>query len=284
MKEHSEEFSIERMAGVLKVSRAGYYAWRDREPSVRHKARDEFDSHVKTMFAAHNEYAGRDKLTDYLRAEDILSTRKRVGASMKRLNLKAKQPKRFIATTDSKHSYRIADNLLARNFTVPLPNTVWVSDITYLRSKNGWLYLTTFIDLFSRKVVGWNISTSLGHESVVEAFRRAALRRGNIRGLIIHSDRGVQYCCDGFRETMNLYGCVQSMSRKGDCWDNAVAESFFATLKRELVGDYCFESLYDAKSKLFEYIEIYYNRTRFHGHLGSYSPDMFEEVWLRKCA
>ncbi len=285
MKEYREEFSIERMAKALKVSRSGYYAWLNREPSDRKKATLAFDAEVKKEFEFQKMRAGKDALTKYLRARGIVSTRKRVGESMKRQGFRAKSARRFVATTDSKHSFRIADNLLARNFTVHLPDRVWVSDITYLPCENGsWLYLTTFIDLFSRKVVGWNVSTSLGHESVVKAFKKAALGRGSVRGLMVHSDRGVQYCCDGFKETMNLNGCTQSMSRKGDCWDNAVAESFFATLKRELVGTYRFKNLDDAKSKLFEYIEIDYNRNRFHSHLGSKSPTMFEEEWFRKCA
>jgi putative transposase len=165
---------------------------------------------------------------------------------MNRQGLTARRPKRFIATTDSNHSYRVARNLLKRDFHTDRPDEAWVSDITYLRAAGGWLYLTTFIDLYSRKIVGWKVSRSLGHEPVVAAFERAARSRGNLAGLIIHSDRGVQYCCEGFKKTMKLYGCKQSMSRKGDCWDNAVAESFFSTLKRELVGDYCFSSLEDA--------------------------------------
>lgn len=211
MKNHREEHSVERMATALKVSRSGYYAWLGREPSDRKKATVAFDAEVNKEFEFRKKRAGKDSLTEYLRARDILCTRKRVGESMKRLHLTAKPAKKFVATTDSKHSFRIADNLLARNFTVYTPDRVWVSDITYLPCEDGtWLYLATFIDLFSRKVVGWNVSTSLCHESVVEAFRRAALRRGNIRGLMVHSDRGVQYCCDGFKETMSLYGCVQN--------------------------------------------------------------------------
>lgn len=284
MKEYREEFSVERMAKALKASRAGYYAWLDREPSERDKKTKAFDGEVMKEFLLRKKRAGRGMLTVHLRNRRITCTRKRVAASMKRQGLRAKAAKRFIATTDSKHSYRIADNLLQRNFRTDMPDLVWVTDITYLRSNNGWLYLTTFIDLFSRKVVGWNVSRTLGHESVLAAFRKATLRRGSVGGLVIHSDRGVQYCCDGFRDTMTLYGCIQSMSRKGDCWDNAVAESFFSTLKRELVGDYCFTSLDDAEAKLFEYIEIDYNRTRPHSYLGWLTPDKFEEVQLRKCA
>ena len=286
MKNHREEFSVERMAKVLKVSRSGYYAWLRHEPTDRDRRTETFDAEVNKEFALRKGRAGRDTLTAYLRVKGILCTRKRVGGSMKRQGLTASRPKRFIATTDSKHPYRIADNLLQRNFTAPRPDAVWVSDITYLPCEDGsWLYLTTFIDLFSRAVVGWNVSGSLKHEyATVPAFKTAALRRGNVRGLVVHSDRGIQYCCDGFQDTMKLYGCTQSMSKKGDPWDNAVAESFFATLKRELVGAYRFRNLDDAKTRLFEYIEIDYNRNRFHSHLGPISPVMFEEAWFRKCA
>jgi transposase InsO family protein len=283
MKENSSDFSVEKMARLFDVSRSGYYDWYSRSKSKFSQERQLFDLEVKAAFEAGNGHYGRDRVRLELGLRGRKASRKRVGASMDRQGLRFKPKRRFRVTTNSKHSFPVAQNLLNRNFTVSAPNQVLVSDITYLPSRCGWLYLTVFIDLFSRMVVGWCVSTSLSHEGVLEALYRAIWRRRPPAGLMIHSDRGVQYCCEAFRKALAMHHFVQSMSRKGNCWDNAVAESFFGTLKSEWLPEV---DLYDrdhAETELFKYIEQFYNGQRIHTTLGM-SPVMFENKKLIKCA
>jgi len=185
-------------------------------------------------------------------------------------------------TTDSKHSYRVVDNKLNRNFKVDRPGKVWVSDITYISTRQGWLYLTIILDLADRKVIGWSLSRTLkARDSVIPAWRMAVTNRAVVGPLIFHSDRGVQYCCDEFATLLESFRKVsRSMSRKGDCWDNAVAESFFKTIKTEMVYDYQFQTIQQAKLAVFEYIEIWYNKKRRHSALGYLSPESYEQVLL----
>jgi transposase InsO family protein len=283
MKDNSSDFSVEKMARLFDVSRSGYYDWYGRSKSKSSQERQLFDLEVKAAFEAGNGHYGRDRVRLELGLRGRKASRKRVGASMDRQGLRFKPKRRFRVTTNSKHNFPVAQNLLNRNFMVSAPNQVLVSDITYLPSRCGWLYLTVFIDLFSRMVVGWCVSTSLSHEGVLEALYRAIWRRRPPAGLMIHSDRGVQYCCEGFRKALAMHHFVQSMSRKGNCWDNAVAESFFGTLKSEWLPEV---DLYDrdhAETELFKYIEQYYNGQRIHTTLGM-SPVMFENKKLIKCA
>jgi putative transposase len=283
MKDHSSEFSVERMANVFDVSRSGYYSWLRRSESKSTWERRLFDLEVKADFEAGNRKYGRDRIRQAFKLRGRKVSRKRIGASMRRQGLRCKPKRRFRVTTDSKHSFPVAPNLLNRNFSVNAPDRVWVSDITYLSSQCGRLYLTVFIDLFSRLVVGWCVSSSLSHEGVLEALYRAIWRRKPAAGLMIHSDRGVQYCCDGFRKVIAANRFDQSMSRKGNCWDNAVSESFFGTLKTEWLPDV---DLYDrahAESELFKYIEQFYNGQRIHTTIGM-SPIMFEKRNFKKCA
>jgi putative transposase len=277
MKDHQEEFPVGRMASVLGVSRSGFYAWFKEARSAVQGKQNEFDRTLKALFLKRKNRYGRRRLSAELRRSGIPCSENRVARSMIRQNLRARQSRKYIATTDSRHSYGVSPNLLERNFRTDKPNQVWVTDITYLPSKEGWLYLVVFIDLYGRRVVGWNVSRSLKHSSVLVAFYRAVRTRGPLRGLIIHSDRGIQYCCEGFRQEMAVYGVMQSMSRKGDCWDNAVAESFFATLKKELPSKVAFRDLVEAERYLFEYIEIEYNRVRLHSTLGYLPPSEYED-------
>ncbi|MCZ7558236.1 MAG: IS3 family transposase [Bacteroidia bacterium] len=214
MNAYRNEFSIERMASVLNVSCSGYYAWRRRGEHARAERTAAFDMAVREEFLRRKSSYGVRRLVKALRKRGFACGRSRVAASMRRQGLKVKHRRRFITTTDSKHSYTVSPNMLERQFSVDAPDTVWVSDITYLRSTSGWLYLCVFIDLFSRKIVGWEVSTSLRHTMVVTAFKRAAWTRSIRAGLIVHSDRGVQYCCEGFRSALRPYGSIQSMSRK----------------------------------------------------------------------
>jgi putative transposase len=284
MKRYRDEFSVKRMAKVLRVSRPGYYDWLKRKPSLRHQEMAVFDAAVKAEFEKSRKCYGRVRITEALHRGGRSCGHKRVSRSLGRQRLRAKQPKKFIVTTDSKHSFPVAQNLLARNFSAERPNQKWVSDITYLPCAKGWLYLAVIIDLYSRRVVGWCVSHSLRHDTVLTAFYRATGQRGAVRGTILHSDRGTQYCCTGFTAAMKLSGIVQSMSRKGNCWDNAVAESFFSALKREMLGDYVFRDLADAERRLFDHIEVFYNRQRLHSALGNVPPVEFEELKWQKCA
>jgi transposase InsO family protein len=279
MKDNQHEFPVERMATVLGVSRSGFYAWLHRTASATAHARESFDKAVAKGFASNKKRFGRRRLAVDLRAHGHQCSINRVARSMRRQGIQARQSRKFIATTDSKHTHAVSENLLHRDFQVDEPNRVWVTDITYLRGKAGWLYLVVFLDLFARTVVGWHISSSLRHEMVLIAFQRAVRRRGAVHGLILHSDRGVQYCCDGFRLVMKKHGVRQSMSRKGDCWDNAVAESFFATLKKELPRGMVFADVAEAERYLFEYIEIDYHRHHPHSTLGYITPEAYEQQY-----
>lgn len=271
------------MAAVLEVSRSGYYDWQSRVQSESARNRQLFDLEVKAVFAEGRGYYGRERIRMGLALKGRKASAKRIVASMIRQELRATHKRRYRVTTNSKHGCPIAENLLNRNFTVSEPSRVLVSDITYLPGKAGWLYLTVFIDLFSRMVVGWCVSTSLSHEGVLMALQRAFWRRCLPPGCIIHSDRGIQYCCDAFRAAIEKLKLVQSMSRKGNCWDNAVAESFFATLKSEWLCGRTLESLAQAERELFEYIEHIYNSQRIHTAIGM-PPVAFESVKLKKCA
>ena len=235
------------MAKVLDVSKSGYYAWLSRPESARH-----------------------------LTGQGHPCNRTRVAQSMRRQGLRSKVARKFRVTTDSNHKLAAAPNLLDRNFDIDTPNTVWASDITYLQSKAGWLYLTVFIDLFSRRIIGWCVSDSLHHEMVLKALRRAVKARRPTKGLVVHSDRGIQYCCEGFREKIAEYGFVQSTSRKGNCWDNAVSESLFRSIRTEWAYPIDLDGLKHAEPELFEYIEVFYNNQRLHASLDYVSPADFE--------
>ena len=220
-------------------------------------------------------------VTADLRAEPEFSSvgKNRVARQMKDMGLKCKAAKKYIVTTDSKHNEPVAPNLLNRQFTVASPNIAWVSDITYVKIGSRWNYLTIFIDLYSRIVVGWDLSASLDRHSMIYAFQKALLRRRPGQGLLVHSDRGVQYASADFRKQLQKNGFLQSMSRKGDCWDNAVAESFFHTLKTQCLYHHRFSNKSEAEQTLFKYIEIYYNRRRRHSTNGYKSPVLYELEW-----
>lgn len=269
------------MCRVMKVSRAGFYSWLGREESERSRQRRAFDMAVKTVFDASKGRSGSEKLANALSKKGTPCRRQKVSQSMKRQGLRSKVRKKFRVTTDSKHSEPVAPNILNRQFTVSEPNRVWVSDITYIRTRSGWAYLTVFLDLFSRLVVGWSVSTSLSHEMVLQALQRAVWRRRPGKGLLIHSDRGIQYACKEFRKFVREAGFVQSMSRKGNCWDNAVAESFFRTLKTELIYHVDLDNLTETERELFEYLESFYNGQRLHATLGYMSPMEYETVMLK---
>lgn len=264
------------MCRVFSVSRSGYYSWRSRPESQRAIENRCLDAHIKAIYMKHKGRSGSPKITEELHDNGFSVSKNRVARRMKAAGLRSIVRRKFRATTDSKHSHPIADNLLQRDFSANAPNTIWVSDITYVATQRGWLYLTVIIDLFSRMVVGWALSSSLSHEMVVTALKRAIRNRHPGEGLIFHSDRGVQYACRDFRKELDKHGFIQSMSRKGDCWDNAVAESFFSIIKSELIHHERFMGPQDTLAAIFEYIEVYYNRKRKHSTVGYQTPDQFE--------
>ena len=270
---------------MLEVSRSGFYAWQGRGESPRAAEHRRLDEAIKKQYQASKGRSGSPKITRSLREEGWAVSKNRVARRMQQLELRSIVCRRFrVTTTDSRHEEPVAPNLLERRFTVAGPNQVWVGDITYLPTRQGWVYLAIFLDLFSRRVVGWAVGTSLGHELVLKALQQALARRRPPRGLIIHADRGIQFACQAFRALLQRHGLVQSMGRKGNCWDNAVAESFFHLLKTELVYHTRWEDHLDSYYDLFEYLEIFYNRERLHSTLGYLSPDKFEQQSHKLCA
>jgi putative transposase len=275
---------VTMLCRVMQVSRSGFYAWQRRPLSARALKTRQLDAAIKEVFETSKRRSGSPKVAQALRTQGWQVSDSRVARRMRHLGLRSIARRRFRVTTDSKHPYPVAPNRLQRNFTAQRPNQVWVSDLTYLRVSHGWLYLAVFIDLYSRRVVGWALSSSLDHTVVLMALRRAVARRRPPPGLIIHSDRGVQYACSGFVQWVTQRGFVQSMSRKGDCWDNAVAESFFHLLKSELAHHCHWHDYAVAHRDLFEYIEIFFNRERSHSTLDYMTPDQFEKHTLSKIA
>lgn len=265
------------MCQTFQVSRSGFYQWLPQRPSRRAVATRQLDVAIQEIYQTHQGRVGSPKITIELQERGLACSRPRVARRMRQLGLKARTRRRFRVTTDSRHQYPVAANLLQREFSQSRPNQVWVSDITYIGTREGWLYLSVFIDLYSRRVVGWCCSPTLGHEMVVQARQRAIGQRHPTQGLMIHSDRGVQYACTGFRKRLKKYKFKQSMSRKGNCWDNAVAESFFKTLKTELVYLRTFNTRAQAQREILEYIEGYYNRQRRHATLNYQTPVAFEQ-------
>jgi len=274
MREHEREFSLERMAELLGVTRQGFHAHRNRDC----RSRSAFlEVMVRASWSESGKRYGAPSIHRDLRNRGIRCSRKTVEKIMRGAVIQGKtRRKRRPRTTDSNHDLPIAPNLLNRVFRALRKNSAWVSDITYIRTQRGWVYLCVVVDLFSRRIVGWNLADHMRADLVIEAFRNATQLRTPESGLVFHSDRGSQYASLAFREELAACGAVQSMSRKGDCWDNAVAESLFGTIKTELPKE-VFEDIEEAQKELFRYIELFYNRKRLHSYLGYRSPAKFEE-------
>jgi len=261
----------------MQVSRSGYYRWKKREPSTREKERVKLIPRVRSIHQQTKATYGSRRMSRELKDLGFPCGKHKAGTLMKLAGVAAKQKKRFKATTDSKHAFPVAPNLLNRKFSVTTPNCVWVGDITYIWTSEGWLYLAVVIDLHSRRVVGWSMNKRISRQLVMDAFIMALWRRKPPRGLIFHSDRGSQYCSHDFQKLLKKHGTLPSMSRKGDCWDNAVAESFFGTLKMELIFGAIYSSRADARQDIVDYIEMFYNSRRRHSFLGYMSPMDFEK-------
>lgn len=260
-------YPVEKMCIVLQVSRSAYYIWL--KYSQEENSKDELGEQIESMYFEYKQRYGSPRLTVELNAMGLKVSRNTVAKKLKERGLKARSHKRFkIMTTDSNHQEPIAPNLLERNFHVDEPGKMWVSDITYLRTLEGFLYLTVIIDLYDRKVVGWALSDGMTtQETVLSAWYMALGNRPPKDELIFHSDRGIQYACLDFRNALKSQGTKQSMSRKGDCWDNAVAESFFKSLKTEAIYGFKIKTKEQMRAEIFEYIEIWYNRKRRHSYL-----------------
>ena len=268
------------MCKVIKVNRSGYYHWIEAGMIIK-KVDNQLNELIQAIFVqGRNNYGTRPIRDKLLELYGLVVSRQRISMIMKDLNLKVKMKRRYKNTTDSNHNLPIAPNILNRDFCASEPDTKWVGDITYISTGEGWLYLATVIDLYSRKVVGWSMDDTMKVSLVNDALNMAIKHRNPPKGLIWHTDRGSQYASYSHKDLLLKYGIVQSMSRKGNCWDNAVAESFFKTLKSNIVYDDCFYTKKQAKFKIFEYIEFFYNRTRSHSYLGNLSPVKFEEINL----
>jgi transposase InsO family protein len=278
IQQHSGDFKITTMSRVLQVSRSGYYGWCQRQalPSTRQRRTEKLDEAVKDAFEAGKGRSGSPRLTLDLADAGTPYDRKTVANSLRRQGLRAKAAKKFKVTTHSKHNLPVAPNLLNQDFTAAAPNQKWVGDITYLWTDEGWLYLATVIDLYSRCVVGWAMSERMTAQLVCDALQMALWRRHRPDGVIVHSDRGSQYCSAAYQALLGKHGLVSSMSGKGNCYDNACAESFFHTLKVEAIYGERFPTRDDMKLAVFEYIEVDYNRTRRHSANGYISPEAFE--------
>ena len=265
------------MCRALEVSRSGYYAFKNRPKSQHRIENEKLLIEIKRIFLENNSNYGSPRIWDQLNNKDrIYCSENRVARIMRVNAIVAIQRRKFRVTTTSKHDYPVWPNVLNRNFTVEKPNSVWVSDITYIWTFEGWLYLAAVLDLFSRGIVGLAMDKTIADTLVTQAMRQAILQRGPAKGLICHSDRGSQYAGNDFKAILAQNEFVGSMSRKGDCWDNAVAESFFHTLKVELIHRNKFRTRDEAKRKIFEYVEMYYNRKRAHSTLGNMSPFAYE--------
>lgn len=276
MSEHRHEFPVEKMARVFGVSRSGFHCFENRAEPVRAQRDSDLLDEIISIHESSRYTYGRPRILEDLKEKGISCGTGRMQKLLKIAGISAKIKRAFKVTTDSNHKFPISPNLLKRNFDVKAPNRVWVSDITYVRTSSGWLYLCLVVDLFSRKVVGWSMKKHMEASLVLSALRMAHANRKPKPGLIFHSDRGVQYASLEFRLQLGLYQMLSSMSRKGDCWDNACAESIFATLKRELIYRVKFANQEEARCAIFDYIEAFYNRQRRHSYLGYLSPEEFE--------
>ena len=279
-------FPVEKMCKVFKVSRSAYYAWYNHKPSRREENNNFLIEEIKIIYNNSKGTYGSPRIAKELNCKGILTSEKRVAKLMKKEGIRSKIRKRYKVTTDSSHKYPVVENKLSQNFNVEELATAWVSDITYIHTNQGWLYLTIILDLGDRKVIGWSLSDSLKtNHTVMPAWNMAIKNRPIHQELLFHSDRGIQYACEEFvshlKATKNV---IRSMSRKANCWDNAVAESFFKTLKVECVYQYKYLNKQQAALSIFEYIETWYNRNRRHSALNGLTILEFENLTNNKHA
>jgi putative transposase len=278
IKQHKQEFPVVAMCRVLDVSESGFYAWRKRPPCQRQREDAQLREEIRQEFRVHHGRYGSPRLHAELRDRGRRIARKRVARLMREAGLYAKRRRRRVLTTRRDPSHPVAPNLFNRECTAKEPNSKWVTDITYIPTMQGWLYLAVILDLYSRMVVGWSMSGNCDEELVERALDQAIARRRPKAGLLHHSDRGSQYTSQAYQTCLEQAGISVSMSRKGNCWDNAAMESFFGTLKDECVGSTIYSSHDEARLELFTYMEVYYNRVRRHSTLGYVSPLNYEQM------
>lgn len=278
IEEHlATEFPVDVSCNVLEVSRSGYYAWVSRPPSARAKRREELAAKIRQVHEQNRHVYGSPRICRALNAQGESVCENTVADIMKERQIRAKCKRKFTPrTTDSRHDQPVAANVLDRQFDANLPNRKWAADITYIPTAEGWLYLAAVIDLCSRKIVGWSMAEHMRTDLASDALQMAIAHRCPDKGLLHHSDRGVQYASEDYMYLLQSNNIMASMSGKGDCWDNAAMESFWATLKTELVHHEHYATQDQARASIFEYIEVFYNRNRLHSSLGYQSPETFE--------
>lgn len=274
-------FDVEAMCRVLEVSTSGFYAASKRPLSARALRHRKLVPAIHSTFVENHQTYGSPRMRDALKDKGLIVSENTVAKIMREERLRARSFKRFVPkTTDSRHTHPVFDNRLERNFRAPAPNRKWVTDITYIETGEGWLYLAAVLDLYSRKIVGWSMHERMPSELVEDALKMAVARRNPGRGLLHHSDRGSQYAGENYQSILKAQGFIVSMSRTGNCYDNAVMESFWGTLKTELVYHERYATREEARRSIFEYIEVFYNRVRKHSSLGYLSPEAFEATSL----
>ena len=266
------------MCRVFSVSRSGFYKWRNARDSQKKRADHQLIDHIRRIHYDSDRSYGSPRITAALRQQGLVCNHKRVARLMRINGIRSKIKRKFKVTTRSNHNQRVAPNLVNRNFVTTMPDRLWTSDITYIWTREGWLYLAIFLDACTRRVVGWSMSHRLTDALIAEAFKQAQRRRQPKSGLIVHSDRGSQYCSQRFKELLTHGQFKQSMSSTGNCYDNAITESFFGTLKTELVYDRYYRTRSQARKSIFKYIEIFYNRRRIHSAINNMPPVQFEKM------
>jgi transposase InsO family protein len=270
-------FPVNVCCQVLAVSRAGFYAWRDRPVSPQAQRREDLAARIQAVYQENRRVYGSPRIYHVLRAQGQSVCENTVAKLMRADQIRARPPRRFVpCTTDSDHGQPVAPNLLDRQFTAAQPNQKWVVDITYIPTGEGWLYLAGVLDLYSRRLVGWSMAEHMRTELVQDALAMALGRRAPAAGLLHHSDQGSQYASEDYQHLLEIRQITVSMSGKGDCWDNACMESFWGTLKGELLSQQHFATRQQARALIFEYLEVFYNRQRLHSSLGYQSPEAFE--------
>jgi len=277
IQEHRHLFPIIRMCQVLGVSENGYYNWRKRGKSQRKQDDDGIAERIEDAYDANRGVYGSPRIHAELKAQGIHCGRKRIVRLMREKGISARRKRRKVRTTNSNHSSPIAPNLLERDFAADAPNKKWVTDMTYIATYEGWLYLAGVLDTYSRKLIGWAMGKQHDAELVKEALHMALIQRQPAADLVHHSDRGSEYASTSYQELLHQHNIQISMSRKGDCYDNSMIESFWGTLKEEGIGEAIFSSRKEAETALFDYIEVFYNRKRRHSSLGYLSPVDFEK-------
>ena len=274
---YKKTWPVRLMCQVLNVSSSGYYDWRRRPVSEQAQSNRVLDGQIRQIYDEHKQRYGCPRITDELKDRGFQCSENRVARRMSRLGLKGIQAKKFKRTTDSKHDKLVAPDLIEQDFTAVAANQKWVSDLTYVWTDEGWLYLAVVMDLYSRAIIGWSMGKRMTQQLMCDALTMALFRRGLPRGVIIHSDRGSQYCSTAYQRLIKVTGLRCSMGRRATCYDNAVIESFFHTLKVELTHRERYRSRQSANGAIFEYIETYYNRKRKHSAIGYRIPMLFEQ-------